>query len=170
MERWSKEKAWDFWNNIPWLIGCNYVPSLTPGLSIWQEDTIEEILPCVRKELSLMQSIGFNTVRMWFEFDIWYHEKEKYLDRIDYVLSILSEYNIKLIPVIFNDCVSFGKPDDISIKLPTGKIKWDKGYHGGHKNSAHIIPTDKDFGWIRWDEEEQHTYCEEYLRSLIRRF
>ena len=58
MERWSKEKAWDFWNNIPWLIGCNYVPSLTPGLSIWQEDTIEEILPCVRKELSLMQSIA----------------------------------------------------------------------------------------------------------------
>ena len=116
MERWSKEKAWEFWNNNPWMVGCNYVPKLTPGFSIWQEDTIEEILPSVHKELALMKEIGFNTVRMWLEFDIWYHERDKYLDRIDRVLSILDEYNIKLMPVIFNDCVSFGKPEDISIK------------------------------------------------------
>ena len=44
-QRWSKEEAWNFWNNNPWMVGCNYVPALTPGLSICQEDTIEEILP-----------------------------------------------------------------------------------------------------------------------------
>ena len=58
MERWSKDKAWEFWNNNPWMIGCNYVPKLTPGLSIWHEDTIEEILPSVHKELALMKEIG----------------------------------------------------------------------------------------------------------------
>ena len=63
-ERWSKEKAWEFWNSNPWMVGCNYVPALTPGLSIWQSDTIEEILPSVEKELELMKEIGFNTVRM----------------------------------------------------------------------------------------------------------
>ena len=168
--RWSIEEAWKFWNENPWMVGCNYVPSLTPGLSIWQEDTIEEILPSVRKELQLMKEIGFNTVRMWFEFDIWYHEREKYLDRIDRVLSILDEYGIKLIPVIFNDCVSFGKPDDISIKKPVGIEKWDKGYHGGHKNSAHVVSKGKDMGWIRWDEEDQRPLCELYLKELIKRF
>lgn len=34
MERWSKEKAWEFWNSNLWIVGCNYVPSLTPGLSL----------------------------------------------------------------------------------------------------------------------------------------
>lgn len=89
--RWSIEEAWKFWNENPWMVGCNYVPSLTPGLSIWQEDTIEEILPSVRKELQLMKEIGFNTVRMWFEFDIWYHEREKYLEKDNlYLNDVLS--------------------------------------------------------------------------------
>ena len=168
--RWSKEKAWDFWNKNPWMVGCNYVPALTPGLSLWQEDTIEEILPSVKKELRLMKELGFNTVRMWFDFNLWYHERDQYLERINRVLAIFYEYGIKLIPVIFNDCVSFGKPSDISIKKPVGIQEWDKGYHGGHKNSPHVVPTDKAYGWIRWDEEEQRPLCEQYLRDLVRRF
>ena len=170
VERWSKEKAWDFWNKNPWMIGCNYVPRLTPGLSIWQEDTIELILPSVYEELELMQKIGFNTVRMWLDFNIWYHERDKFLDRVDRVLAILSSYGLKLIPVIFNDCVSFGKPDDITIRKPVGIEKWDLGYHSGHKNSAHVVSKEKAIGWIRWDEEDQRIYCEEYIRDLARRF
>ena len=169
-KRWSKEKAWNFWNNNPWMVGCNYVPALTPGLSIWQEDTIEEILPSVHKELQLMKEIGFNTVRMWLEFDIWYHERDKYLDRVDRVLTILDSYGIKLMPVIFNDCVPFGKPKDISIPYPKGKGSWDKGYHGGHKDSPHVVPDGLSYGWIRWDEEEQRTLCEQYIRDLAKRF
>ena len=82
-KRWSKEKAWKFWNENLWMVGCNYVPALTPGLSLWQADTIEEILPSVRKELELMRELGFNTVRMWLDFNLWYHEREEYFDRID---------------------------------------------------------------------------------------
>ena len=155
MNRWSKEKAWEYWNNNPWMVGCNYVPSLTPGLSLWHEDTIDEILPSVHKELALMQELGFNTVRMFLDFDIWYHEKDIFFDRIDRVLTIFNKYNIKLIPVLFNDCVSFGKPDDITIKKTIGKKTWDKGYHGGHKNSPHVVSKDKQYGWIRWVEDLQ---------------
>lgn len=170
MKRWSKEKAWEFWNKNPWMVGCNYVPQLTPGLSLWQEDTIEEILPSVHKELALMQEIGFNTVRMFLDFDLWYHERDEFLDRIDRVLSIFENYGIKLMPVLFNDCVSFGKPDDISIKKPVGKESWDIGYHGGHKNSPHVVSTGMPIGWIRWDEDEQRPLCEEFIRSIVRRF
>ena len=76
----------------------------------------------------------------------------------------------ELMPVLFNDCVSFGKPDDISIKKPKGKETWDKGYHGGHKNSPHVVSNGKPIGWIRWDEDDQRPLCEEFLRSIIRRF
>ena len=169
-ERWSKEKAWEFWNSNPWMVGCNYVPALTPGLSIWQSDTIEEILPSVEKELELMKEIGFNTVRMWLDFNLWHHERDEYLDRVDRVLGILSSYGIRLMPVIFNDCVSFGKPKDITIHKPVGKQKWDKGYHGGHKDSPHVVPTEQPYGWIRWDEEDQRPICEQYIRDLVKRF
>lgn len=170
VERWSKEKAWKFWNENPWMIGCNYVPSETPGLSLWHEDTIEEILPSVRKELALMQDIGFNTVRMFLDISLWYFERDKYLDRMDRILSIFDEYGIKLMPVIFNDCVPFGKPDDVTLRPSKGRSSWDKGYHGGHKNSAHVVAAGLPYGWIRWDEEDQRPICEEYLRALTRRF
>ncbi|MBQ2686497.1 MAG: hypothetical protein IJF55_02040, partial [Clostridia bacterium] len=160
--RWTKEEAWEYWNKNPWMVGCNYVPSQTPGLSIWQADTIEEILPSVRSELALMKEIGFNTVRMWIDFNTWYHEREVFLDRVDRVLGILDEYGLKLMPVIFNDCVSFGKPADITIRKPQGKGSWDVGYHGGHKNSPHVVSVGKPIGWIRWDEEDQRPICEEY--------
>ena len=81
--RWSIEQAWKFWDDNPWMIECNYVPPLTLDLSIWQEDTMEEILPSVKKELELIKNIGFNTVRMWFDFDIRFYERKKYFDLLD---------------------------------------------------------------------------------------
>lgn len=98
------------------------------------------------------------------------NEKDIFFDRIDRVLTIFNKYNIKLIPVLFNDCVSFGKPDDITIKKTIGKNTWDKGYHGGHKNSPHVVSKDKQYGWIRWDEDLQRPYCEEFIRCIINRF
>lgn len=168
--RWTKEEAWEFWNSNPWMVGCNWYPAQTPGLSIWQGDTIEEILPFARKELALMQEIGFNTLRMRVDFNLWYHEREVFLDRVDRVLDIFKEYGIKWMPVLFSDCTSFGRPADVSIKKPQGRAKWDKGYHGGHKNSPHVVPTGKPVGWTRWDEDDQRPICEQFIRDVTRRF
>jgi hypothetical protein len=168
--RWTKEEAWEYWNKNPWIVGCNWVPAETPGLSIWQGDTIEEILPSARKELALMKDIGFNTVRMRIDFNLWYHEREIYLDRVDRVLDIMKEYGIKLMPVLFSDCVSFGKPANTSIPMPKGKGRWAVGYHGGRPNSPHIVSTGKPVGWNRWDEEDQRPICEQFIRDLARRF
>lgn len=27
MEKWSKDKIWSWYNERPWIRGCNYVPS-----------------------------------------------------------------------------------------------------------------------------------------------
>ena len=27
MAKWSKEQAWEWYTNQPWLIGCNFLPS-----------------------------------------------------------------------------------------------------------------------------------------------
>ena len=170
-ERWTKEKAWEFWNSHDWLVGCNYVPSQSPVLSMWKEDTLEEIIPYLHKELALAQSIGFNTARIWLPFNVWYHEREKALDRIDRVLDIFAQYNLSAMPVIFNDCVSFGRPEKIEIHAPApGHGTYDKGSHGGHKNSPHITPPKDAKGWIYWDEDDLRPICEQYVRDLFARF
>ena len=43
------------------------------------------MLPTLKSEMALAASIGFNTVRIWFPFNHWYHEREIALDRIDRV-------------------------------------------------------------------------------------
>lgn len=170
-EKWTKERAWEYWNGRDWLVGCNFVPSQTPVLTMWKDDTLEEMLPTLESEMELAHSIGFNTVRIWFPFNSWYHEREGCLCRIDRVLSLFDSHGLSVMPVLFNDCVSFGRPKDISIPKPMpGHGHYDVGYHGGHKNSAHIVPPKDAKGWIYWDEPEYRPICEQYLRDIFARF
>jgi len=170
-ERWTKEQAWEWWNERPWLVGCNFVPSQSPVLSIWKDDTLEEMLPTLESELALAASIGFNTVRISFPFNSWYYEREICLDRIDRVLSLFAKHGLSVMPVLYSDCVSFGRPEKIEIARPApGHGHYDVGCHGGRKNSPHIVPPKDAKGWILWDEEEYRPVCEEYLRDIFARF
>lgn len=52
--RWSKEKSNVWYDSRPWLMGCNYVPAITlHNTELWQDDTREEVLASVKKELKL---------------------------------------------------------------------------------------------------------------------
>ena len=167
--RWTPEEAWKWMDERGWIMGLNYVPSCMPGISLWQEDTIEEALEIVIPELDLIKETGFNSVRMWLPFEIWVHEKNKMLDRVDYVLSLLDARGIKMMPVVGNDCVNFGRPDDISIPYPKGHQQFDWGHHGGHADSPFTGEKERR-GWIYWDEKEYVDLCEGFLHALFARF
>lgn len=167
--RWTPEEAWQWWDAHPWMMGLNYVPSCTPGLSIWQEDTREEALKIVLPQLDLIEKLGFNSVRMWVPFEIWYHDRDKLLDRLDAFLDLLDERGIGMMPVIGNDCVRYGRPDDIRIEKPVGVQPFDWGHHGGHIDNPFIGDKERR-GWIYWDEEIYRADCEDFLHALFARF
>jgi len=167
--RWTKEEAWKWWNEHEWIMGLNYVPSCMPGTSIWQEDTIEEALETVIPEMDLIKETGFNAVRMFLPSSIWVHEREVFWDRLDRIFALLYERGIKVMPVLGNDCVKFGRPDDITIRKPVGKQEFDWGHHGGHADSPFTGEKVRR-GWVYWDEEEYLPLCEEYLHSIFERF
>lgn len=74
-----------------------------------------------------------------------------------------------MMPVIFNDCVGFGKPRDITPPLAKGWHSYDIGHHGGHKSNP--FTGEKNLkGWIYWDESEWRPVMEEYLSALLSRF
>lgn len=168
-ERWSAEQAWKWYKKKPWVMGINYVPSVTlHAVELWQEDTYPEVIKSVRKEFELMEDIGLNGVRMFLPFHIWYHEQERFLDRLDSFLEELAARGITMMPVIFNDCVGV-KPENIMPEMTRGWQPYDIGHHGGHKVNP-FMGDQVSIGWCLWDEPEWRASQEEYLAALLERF
>lgn len=168
--RWTPEQAWEWYNQRPWVMGVNYVPAITlNSVELWQEDTYDEVIKTVRKEFALMEDIGLNSVRMHLPFGVWYHEREKFIDRVDSFLGELDAMGISMMPILFNDCVSFEKPAKIEPALPKGWQHYDIGHHGGRKENPFTGEKQK-VGWIRWDEPEWRPVKEQFLRAMMERF
>ena len=54
--KWSKEKSLDWYQNQPWLVGCNFLPSSAINqLEMFQEETFDEI--GITKELNLSKDL-----------------------------------------------------------------------------------------------------------------
>ena len=72
MERWSRKKAWEWYDNQPWLRGCNFLPSdCCNRIALWQELDFEQHLATADRErvsarmMSLVQQSG----RLYFQTD-----------------------------------------------------------------------------------------------------
>ena len=63
---WSEQKAWNWYNGQPWLVGCNYVPATAGNqLEMWQADTFDP--ETIDRELQWASDIGFNIVRVFLQ-------------------------------------------------------------------------------------------------------
>ena len=134
--RWSKEKAWEWYNSRPWFRGCNYMSAdCANRIDQWQELGFEERFATTEKELKLMQETGFNTVRLIIEYVVWKEEHDGFMERFDRYLSLCAKYGISAMIVLANDCMP---PKTERWKMPyVGEQQYDLGYHGGKMHSQH---------------------------------
>lgn len=139
--RWSKEKAWEWYNARPWLRGCNYMSAdCANRTDQWQEYGFEERLATTERELRLMKDTGFNTVRIIPEFIVWKEDHDGFMERLERYLALLDKYGICAMIVLANDCMP---PASETWRMTTlGEQKFDLGYHGGRRNSQHGKNTD----------------------------
>jgi Cellulase (glycosyl hydrolase family 5) len=101
--RWTKEQAWAWYNEKPWLIGCNFTPSTAINqLEMWQKETYNP--ETIKRELSWAKSLGFNTIRVYLHDLIWANDLDGFKTRIDEFLQITSQYDILPVFVFFDDC------------------------------------------------------------------
>jgi hypothetical protein len=101
--KWTAQKAQEWYSHQPWLVGCNFAPSTAINqLEMWQEDTFDE--PTIREELALARSLGFNVIRVYLHNLLWELDAEGFKKRIEYFLSITTDYNIRTVFVLFDDC------------------------------------------------------------------
>ena len=134
--RWSKEKAWSWYNSRPWMRGCNYMSAdCANRVDQWQELGFEERFHTTKEELALMRETGYNTVRLIPEYVVWKEEHDGFMERFERYIALCHEYGISCMIVLANDCMP---PKTELWKMPyVGEQSYDWGYHGGRKHSQH---------------------------------
>ena len=101
--QWTSQKAWDWYNRQPWLVGCNFIPSTAINqLEMWQAETFD--LDTITRELSWAGSLGMNTVRTYLHDLLWRSDPAGFKERINRFLDAASRQNIRPLLVIFDDC------------------------------------------------------------------
>ena len=119
--RWSVEKAQAWYDEQPWLVGCNYIPATAINqLEMWQKDTFDP--ETIDKELGWAKDLGFNTLRVYLHDLVWEQDPEGLYDRMDTFLNICKKYGIKVLFVFFDDC---HRPDPVIGEQPPCV----KGFH-----------------------------------------
>ena len=100
---WTSIKAHNWYEQQPWLAGCNYLPvTAINQLEMWQAESFDTAT--IEKELALAESIGFNTLRVFLHDKLWEQDAQGFIKRIDIFLRICARHRIKPMLVFFDSC------------------------------------------------------------------
>ena len=113
--QWPAEKAWTWYSQQPWLVGCNFVPSTAVNdVEMWQKETFDPTT--IDRELGWAQELGFNTVRVFVNYAVWESDPAGFKDNLRRFLEIADKHGISALVILFDDCFKpeprVGKQDD----------------------------------------------------------
>ncbi|SNZ01793.1 cellulase family glycosylhydrolase [Flagellimonas pacifica] len=153
--QWTVERANKWYNELDWLVGCNFVPSNAINqLEMWQEDTFSPEL--IDKELGWAEDLGFNTLRVFLHYLPWKEDKAGFYERVDQFLEICKKHNIRVMLIFFDDV---WHPNPVSGKQPEPT----KGVHNS--------------GWVQSpgtailkDLESHETSLKAYIQQTMERY
>lgn len=165
--RWSKEKAWAWYNSHPWIRGCNFMSSdCCNRIDQWQELGFEKRFETANTEMGIARDIGYNSLRIIVEFDVWYQQHDGFMKRFDKYLEAAHKNGLSCTVVLGNDCCV---PKSLYKPKKMGQQTVDRGYHGGVKISPHAVyeaENDDRYSPIL-DEPENCKRFQEMVAELI---
>jgi len=178
LERWTKEKAWEWYNSRPWIRGFNYVPSDCSGwVEMWQEYNHAAKVKTIRRELAVARKIGFNAVRQFLAFDVWMYQPESFMANLEEYITIAAENQLGVMLTLISD-------GGVPKREPVfGEINTAAGFHGGIGPSApelpgifpntekgELPPLDKTPKYSPVDEPELALKFYKYVEELAKRY
>ena len=102
-ERWTEDKANQWYAGQPWLVGANYIPATAINeLEMWQAETFDP--KRIDLELGWAEAIGMNTMRVFLHDLLWQADPQGFRTRIDEFLKIADRHHIKPMFVLFDSC------------------------------------------------------------------
>jgi len=128
--RWTEEEANEWYNGLGWLRGCNFIGSdCVNRLDMWQSYGSEEKLKTADRELALAREIGFNTVRVWANFDVYYAEPDSFLEIFDKYIELFDKHGQKVMVVLgYEEDLPRG---DVFVPKKMGEQEYALGEHQG---------------------------------------
>lgn len=158
--RWTNEEAKEWQNKYGWLRGCNFIGSdCANRIDMWQSYKSEEHLKTAERELELCKNIGFNTVRIIIEFDVWLQEHDSFMDIFEKYISLCDKYNQKVLVVLANEA-KLCRGEKYTPK-PLGEQVYALGYHQGR---FPLTPEEK--ALPPYHELEREETREKYLEMV----
>ena len=153
-QRWSAQKAWDWYDNEPWYLGANFNPSSSINqLEFWQEETFDP--ETIDKELKWSADLGMNLHRVYLHNLLWQQDSIGFLDRLEHYLGLAQKHKIKTMFVLL---------DDVWHPIPKPGIQPEP------------IPHVHNSGWVQspgaeilGDSTRQHE-LESYIKGVIGHF
>ena len=102
-KKWSKEKAWQWYDQLPWLRGCNYLPRTAVNWTeIWQRETFDPVT--IDQELEWAAKVGYNTLRINLQFLVWKHDHQGFMDRLNRFLDLAKKHGHYVMLCPMDDC------------------------------------------------------------------
>jgi hypothetical protein len=100
-ERWPAEKANSWYQQMPWLVGCNFGPSTAINqLEMWQAETFDRAT--IDRELGFAEKIGFNSMRVFLHDLLWDQDAQGFLARLDEFLTLADKHHIGVMFVLLD--------------------------------------------------------------------
>jgi hypothetical protein len=156
-QRWSEERANQWYQSSEWFSGVNYIPSDAINYTaMWDKTSFNPKL--IDKELALAQELGFNCVRVVLQYIVYEENPSKFLKNLDKFLAICDKHGIRVMPIFFDDCVFGVNADPVAGKQPEplkGWYAWAWSPSPGH---------------TRVIDERYHPLLEKYVKDVMNRF
>lgn len=153
-QRWTEQKANDWYAQQPWLMGSNYVPkSAINELEMWQGATFDAAQ--IDKELGWAEAMGMNTMRVFLHDLLWQQDAAGFRKRIDQFLVIAARHHIRPLFVLFDSC-------------------WDPSPHLGPQHAP--IPGVHNSGWVQspgakaLGDPAQYSRLKAYVQGVVGTF
>ncbi len=153
-QKWTIEKANEWYAGHTWITGANFNPSTAINqLEMWQADTFDP--ETIDRELGYAEGIGFNTMRVYLHSLAYSADPTGFKDRVTAYLGIADSHGIKTIFVFFDDV--WNKTPEIG-KQPEPK------------------PGTHNSGWVQDPGDPAHTdessfpVLERYVTDILQTF
>jgi hypothetical protein len=102
-QRWTEDRANQWYQQQPWLVGANFLPSdAINELEMWQATTFNAAE--IDREFGWAESLGMNTMRVFLHNLLWEQGPAGFQHRIDQFLAIADKHHIRPIFVLFDSC------------------------------------------------------------------
>jgi len=152
--RWTSERANEWYDKVPYLVGANYVPaSAINQLEMWQEDTFDP--ERIDFELKTASEIGMNTMRVFLHDIAWKQDPEGFFKRVDKYLEIADKNGILTMFVIFDGV-------------------WNPYPKAGKQPDP--IPRVHNSGWVQspgriiLEDEKKQEELKEYVQAVVGKY